>query len=127
MEMIENTNSNSSDNVMKPAPSLSTSASMSASTSYGLEDNDIAMKALNVCHSDSVIECNRNKSVSSSASSNSSRKRKFEAMDDEGIDDEDYKTQKPPAKKQKSEPPNGLQNEDIDIGPSPFVFGAHSI
>merc|ERR1712154_265447 len=86
---------------MKPTPSLSTSVC--------LEDNQIAMKALNVCNSDSIVECNRNKSVSSeshgsSSSSSSSRKRKmdFDEMDE---DDEEMSTGiPPPNKKQKSNP-----------------------
>merc|ERR1712048_783931 len=87
---------------MKPTPSLSTSVC--------LEDNQIAMKALNVCNSDSIVECNRNKSVSSeshgssSSSSSSSRKRKmdFDEMDED--DDEMSTGIPPPNKKQKSNP-----------------------
>merc|ERR1712110_612924 len=105
---------------IKPTPSLSTSVC--------LQQNDVAMKALNVCNSDSIVECNRNKSVSSSETSNSttssssSRKRKMNFDDD----DEDDMVQKPPAKKQKSDPNQGIQKEKI----SPMIFGSatsHSI
>merc|ERR1712087_99539 len=95
-------NSNNKKKSKQPTPSLSTSVC--------LEDNDIAMKALKVCNSDSIVEFNRNKSIScSESSSSSSRKRKMHFEDD----DEDNLVHKPPTKKQKSDP-NGLQkNEDM--------------
>merc|ERR1712228_502259 len=97
-------NSNNKKKSKQPTPSLSTSVC--------LEDNDIAMKALKVCNSDSIVEFNRNKSVSCSDSSSESRKRKMNFDDDDEV-------QKPPTKKQKSDP-NGLQkNEDM----TPFDFG----
>jgi len=102
-------NNSNSKKPKQPTPSLSTSVC--------LEDNQIAMKALNVCNSDSIVEFNRNKSISCSESLSSSRKRKMDFDDD----DTDNFVHKPPIKKQKSDP-NGLQNEEIN----PYVFGSKS-